>query len=199
MPNNRLDTSLFDRAAKFAVDSHAGTERRGKGFPYAIHVMEAAQIVSTITSDPELLAAALLHDTVEDTDVTIEQIRGQFGERVASLVQSETSETVGEDGKELSWRERKQNGIDHINNSSFDAKIVSLGDKLSNIRAIAGDYAVIGDEIWKRFHAPEGKKDIAWYYSGLVKALSPLAHTQAYMEFENRVKTVFATEGEDTK
>ena len=61
MPNNPLDTSLLDRAIIFAVKAHAGTERRGKGFPYIVHPMEAMEIVSTITSDQELLAAAVLH------------------------------------------------------------------------------------------------------------------------------------------
>ena len=75
MSNNPLDTSFVDKAIIFAVNAHAGTERRGKGFPYIIHPLEAVSIVATITSDPELLAAAALHDTVEDTDVTVDQIR----------------------------------------------------------------------------------------------------------------------------
>lgn len=197
MPNNSLDTSLFDRAVKFAVDAHAGTERRGKGFPYIIHPMEAAQIVSTMTSDQELLAAAVLHDTVEDTSVTNEMIRERFGERIASLVRAETSPSTEDTGKRFSWRERKQNGMNLIKNSSFDSKIVSLGDKLSNIRAIERDYAVIGDELWKRFHAPDGKKDVAWYYNGLVEILSPLADTAAYEEFRKCVKKIF--ENDDKK
>ena len=69
MANKPLDTELLDRAIIFAVKAHAGTERRGKGFPYIVHPMEAVEIVATITPDQELLAAAALHDTVEDTDV----------------------------------------------------------------------------------------------------------------------------------
>ena len=74
MANQPLDTSLFDRAVNFAVKAHSGTERRGKGFPYIIHLMEAVEIVSTITPDQELLAAAMLHDTVEDTPVTVDHL-----------------------------------------------------------------------------------------------------------------------------
>ena len=87
MANKPLDTTLLDRAIVFAVRAHAGTERRGKGFPYIVHPMEAVEIVATMTNDQELLAAAVLHDTVEDTDTTIEQIRAEFGHRVASLLQ----------------------------------------------------------------------------------------------------------------
>ena len=75
MANNPLNTELLDRAIMFAVKAHAGTERRGKGFPYIIHPLEAVEIVATITPDQEILAAAALHDTVEDTDVTIGDIR----------------------------------------------------------------------------------------------------------------------------
>ena len=90
MANKPLDTTLLDRAIVFAVHAHAGTERRGKGFPYIVHPMEAVEIVATMTRDQELLAAAALHDTVEDTDVTVEQIRTEFGDRIASLVASES-------------------------------------------------------------------------------------------------------------
>ena len=62
MKNKLLDTNLLDRAIEFAVHAHAGIERRGKGFPYIVHPMEAVEIVATMTSDQELLAAAVLQD-----------------------------------------------------------------------------------------------------------------------------------------
>ena len=86
MANKPLETRLLDRAVVFAVRAHAGTERRGKGFPYIVHPLEAVGIVATMTSDQELLSAAVLHDTVEDTDITLEQIRAEFGNRIASLL-----------------------------------------------------------------------------------------------------------------
>ena len=75
MANKPLNTAILDRAIIFAVKAHTGTERRGKGYPYIIHPMEAVEIVATMTKDQELLAAAILHDTVEDTNVTVDQIR----------------------------------------------------------------------------------------------------------------------------
>ena len=177
--NNPLDTQLFDKALKFATDAHSGTERRGKNFPYIIHPMEAATIVATITTDPELLAAAVLHDTVEDTDVTIEDIRNEFGERVATLVEHETAKLP----HGTPWRTRKKSQADLIASAPRDSKIVALGDKLSNLRAIAIDYEQIGDELWSRFNAPNGKEDIAWYYHTLGNALSDLAGTDPYEEY----------------
>lgn len=190
MANKHLDTSLFDRAAIFAVKAHAGTERRGKGFPYIIHPMEAAGIVATMTSDQELLAAAVLHDVVEDTDVTVEELRSEFGPRIARLVASESD--VFEEGvsEEDSWRSRKQAAIDRLAGASHDAKIVALGDKLSNMRAIARDYAVMGDAFWNIFHAKD-PADHEWHYRGLADSLRDLSDTFAFKEFESLINQVW--------
>jgi myo-inositol-1(or 4)-monophosphatase len=190
MANKPLDTQLLDRAIVFAVRAHAGTERRGKGFPYIVHPMEAVEIVATMTNDQELLAAAALHDTVEDTDVTTEQIRAEFGERIASLVASESDVVIDGSSLEQSWHARKQAAIDRLARASHDAKIVALGDKLSNMRAIARDYARQGDELWKLFHAKD-RKEHEWHYRGLAASLRELQDTFAYKEFEQLINQVF--------
>ena len=190
MANKPLETTLLDRAIVFAVRAHAGTERRGKGFPYIVHPMEAVEIVATITRDQELLAAAVLHDTVEDTDVTIEQIRTEFGERVASFVAAESDEPHQRPDSVENWRARKQAAINRIACASLDAKIVALGDKLSNMRAIARDYAQQGDALWDLFHSKD-PKDHEWHYRGLAESLSELRDTFAYQEFEQLINQVF--------
>lgn len=191
MTNNPLDTSLLDRAIVFAVKAHAGTERRGKGFPYIVHPLEAMEIVSTITPDQVLLAAAVLHDTVEDTEVTEEQIRKEFGDRVASIVASE-SDTFEEGVKEEdSWHVRKQAAIERLASASMDAKIVALGDKLSNMRAIARDYSKVGDRLWDLFHVKD-PKDHEWHYRGLADSLKELSGTGAYEEFISLIDEVFS-------
>ena len=190
MANKPLVTALLDRAIVFAVRAHAGIERRGKGFPYIVHPMEAVEIVATITPDQELLAAAVLHDTVEDTDVTIEQIRAEFGDRVAALVASESEDKDSGVSKEESWHARKQAAIDRLASASLDSKIVALGDKLSNMRAIARDYAVQGDKLWNLFNTKDPKEH-EWHYRELANALSDLKDTFAYKEFEQLVNQVF--------
>ena len=191
MANRPLDTTLLDRALVFAVRAHAGTERRGKGFPYIVHPLEAVEIVATRTSDQELLAAAALHDTVEDTDVTIEQIRTEFGERVASFVAAESDEPHQRRDSVENWRARKQAAIDRIACASRDAKMVALGDKLSNMRAIARDYAIQGDSLWNLFHEKR-RSEHAWHYRGLADALRELQDTFAFQEFEQLINQVFA-------
>ena len=191
MANKPLDTELLDRAIIFAVKAHAGTERRGKGFPYIVHPMEAMEIVATITPDQELLAAAALHDVVEDTPVTADEIRAEFGDRIAALVVAESD--VFEEGvsEEDSWHARKQAAIDRLARAPHDAKIVAMGDKLSNMRAIARDYAMKGDALWNIFHAKD-PKDHEWHYRGRAASRSELKDTFAYQEFIALIDQVFA-------
>ena len=190
MANRYLDTDLLDRAIVFAVRAHHNTERRGKGFPYIVHPMEAVEIVATITADQELLAAAALHDTIEDTDVTIAELRDAFGERIARLVYEESDRQDGRSESE-SWVDRKQAAIDRLAAASHDAKIVAMGDKLSNMRAIARDYATCGDELWKIFHVTD-KALHEWHYRGLANSLSELRDTFAYQEFVRLIDDVFS-------
>jgi len=194
MANKALDTQLVDRAILFATNAHAGTERRGKGFPYIVHPLEAMSIVATITKDPELLAAAVLHDTVEDTSVTIEDIRREFGDRVAGLVEAESDSFLKGVSEEDSWHDRKQSAITRLANAPYDAKVVAIGDKLSNLRAIWRDYFEKGDELWKIFHAKD-RADHEWHYRGLMYAMRELAGTYAYSEYCMLIYDIFGEEG----
>ncbi len=191
MHNRPLDTELLDRALVFAVQAHAGTERRGKGFPYIIHPLEAVTIVASMTDDQELLAAAALHDTVEDTDVTLERIRTEFGDRVAALVEEESDVFVEGISEADSWLVRKKTAIERLAKASREAKIVALGDKLSNMRAISRDYALQGESFWGLFHVKD-RKSHEWRYRALVEALRELDGTFAFQEFERLVNQVFA-------
>ena len=194
MGNKYIDTDLLDRAIIFAVKAHHNTERRGKGFPYIVHPMEAVEIVATITPDQELLAAAALHDTVEDTDVTVEDIRREFGDRIADLVHAESDQIDGVlfngENETETWHARKQAAIDRLRRAPHDAKIVALGDKLSNMRAIYRDYMVKGDALWSIFHVTD-KASHEWHYRGLADALSELNDTFAYQELVTLIDKVF--------
>ena len=186
-----IDTSLLDRAITFAVKAHQGMERKGKGFPYIVHPMEAVCIVATMTNDQELLAAAALHDVIEDTDTTADDLKKEFGERVAMLVEAESDDKTG-GSKAETWHQRKQDTLDRLRNADLDIKIVALGDKLSNMRAIAHDYAVLGDELWNRFTVKDPAEH-AWRYHALTEALNDLSDTDAYKEFHTLVNKTFGT------
>ena len=190
MSNAALDTTLLDRAILFAVKAHAGTERRGKGFPYIVHPMEAVAIAATITPDQEILAAAVLHDVVEDTGISADEIRREFGDRVADLVVAESDVFIEGVSEEDSWHTRKQAAIDRLREAPADAKIVAIGDKLSNMRAIARDYAEKGDALWNIFHTKDPAEH-QWHYRGLADSLKELDGTAAYKEFTQLIDQVF--------
>ncbi len=152
--------------------------------------MEAAAIVATITPDPEILAAAILHDVIEDTDRTVEDLRREFGDRIAVMVAAESDDPMAHLSEEASWHARKQAAIDRLARAPHDSKIVALGDKLSNMRAIARDYEEIGDAIWNLFHTKD-KKEHEWHYRGLAGSLSELSGTAAYREFSDLIDQVF--------
>jgi myo-inositol-1(or 4)-monophosphatase len=152
--------------------------------------MEAVAIVSTMTADQELLAAAALHDTVEDTDVTVDQLRAEFGDRIARLVADESDEFEAGVSEEDSWHARKRAAIERLARASREAKMVALGDKLSNMRAIARDYAVQGDAFWQLFHVTD-RSAHEWHYRGLADALRELSDTFAFQEFEQLINQVF--------
>lgn len=184
-----MTPSIVDRAIVFATEAHAGAFRKGKNIPYIVHTLEAMAIVSSISDDPEILAAAALHDVVEDTDVSLDQLRELFGNRVADLVGADTHRDIDS----TSWRERRQATMDRLFKGCHDARIVALGDKLSNLRAFAADIANGETHLWDRFHA-NGRADIEWYYRSLAHTFADLADSAPYAEFVRLLDIVFPPE-----
>lgn len=162
-----IDTRLIDRAIRYATEAHEGVNRKGSTLPYILHPLEAMTIVGTMTSDQELMAAALLHDVVEDAGVTIEDISREFGPRVAELVEAETDIEVPGMSHVESWQQRKQATIDRLATASRDTQMVALGDKLSNMRAMARNQREQGDRLWQCFNEKDPARH-AWYYLSLI-------------------------------
>ena len=188
-----IDTQLIDHAILFATKAHEGVVRKGSNLPYIAHPLEAMAIVATMTSDQELLAAAVLHDVLEDTNTTLEDLRHEFGPHVAELVDAETNHEEKGVNHAENWKQRKQATITRLASATREVQIVALGDKLSNIRAMARHLQQHGNLFWQRFNLKDPSCH-AWYYKQLVKSLSPLKDTDAYKEFANLVKQVFPSD-----
>ena len=122
-------TNLVDRALKFATIAHADQKRKYTGKPYIVHPIEVMQIVSTVEHDEAMLAAALLHDVVEDTDIDIDTIKMVFGEDVSNLVDELTDVSKPEDGNRQT---RKAMDRDHTAMASARAQTIKLADLISN-------------------------------------------------------------------
>ena len=129
-----MSNQLILKAAHFAAKKHRDQRRKDEdASPYINHPISVAKIISEIgnVEDSEVLAAAFLHDTLEDTETTAEELIDNFGQRVCSLVQEVT------DDKTLPRLQRKQRQIDHANEISEGAVLIKLGDKISNVTDIA--------------------------------------------------------------
>ena len=131
-----------------------------------------------------MIAAAVLHDTIEDAGVTFEEIEKEFGPRVAALVAGETED------KSKSWKERKQATIDHLRRAGRDEKILALGDKLSNLRNTARDYLLDGDAVFERFNMKE-KRWQGWYYISMAESFRELDDFPEYHEYIRLCQMVF--------
>ena len=186
-----MSEDIFNRAIVFAVEKHAGALRKGTGLPYIIHPMEAAAIVATMTEEREVLAAAVLHDVMEDAGVDRKELAERFGERVAGLV---ASESPGE-----TWHVRKEEGIAHLRQSRDPAvKMIALGDKLSNLRSMVRDEAELGPAFWQRFNQKD-KAQHAWYYRSVAQALEELSSTAAWKEYNQLLTALFGDGPEEAE
>jgi myo-inositol-1(or 4)-monophosphatase len=185
---------LVSEAVAFAVKAHDGMRRKKSATPYILHPMEAAVIVGTMTVDQDIIAAAVLHDVVEDAGVTIEEIGDKFGARVMELVASETENKREELPPEETWRIRKEESIEKLRTTNdIEVLMLWIGDKLSNIRAIYRDYIVEGDALWNKFHQSDVSVQ-AWYYRSIMKYTERLSDTIAWIEYKTLVEKIFGTE-----
>ena len=148
--------------------------------------METAVIISLMTEDEDLVVAALLHDVIEDTDVTPEELEERFGRRVTELVLEETEDKSG------SWFERKSATVEHLKHATLENKMLTLADKLSNLRSTARDYMMVGEDIWQRFNEKDKSKH-KWYYGSIMRELEELLEYPAYQEYVLLFHKVFGT------
>lgn len=185
-----INTDLLDRAIRFATEAHKGMVRKGGRIPYILHPLETAAIVATMTDDIEVISAAVLHDTVEDNkNISLDEIGERFGFRIRKLVAAESEEK--EEDEIGSWVRRKKATVEYLKqDATEEEKIIALGDKLSNIRAMHRDQEIIGDGLWERFNQKD-KDQHGWYYQAVAEALASLSEYSAYGEYCDLVKRVF--------
>lgn len=180
--NRRLDTAII-----YAVEHHAGQFRKGSVRSYITHPLEVLQILKSMRADTNLMIAGVLHDTIEDTEATEEEIRELFGDDVANLV------TAHSEDKSKSWQERKSHAIEELVTADKRLKMLIMADKVSNFRDMVLDYSQIGDELWNRFNAPFDKQ--AWFFRGIVDALHDMQDypecAAVYFEIVELYKSLF--------
>lgn len=154
---------MLNKAIIFATKAHKEQLRKVNHSPFIIHPLSVGCMLSDAGEGIDVAVAGILHDTVEDTDVTIEQIREEFGEDVAKIVDGCS------ENKKLSWRERKRETMEILETSSREVCVVTCADKLHNLMVSVEGIEKEG----KNFFAPfnKGYDDQKWYYESIKNIL----------------------------
>jgi len=180
---------LIDLAIVTAARAHKNQIRKGSGIPYITHPFSVGMLLLREGCPDEVVAAGILHDTVEDTSITLENIRENFGDRVASIVRD-----CSEPDRSLSWEERKRHTIEFLKTAPPEVKLVACADKLHNIRTMVREYEDMGNRLWERFK--RGRSSQAWYYRGLVESLCTESHNPGheilFQQFREEVEKLFS-------
>ena len=180
----------FENALIYAINAHSGQVRKNAGTPYILHPLEAAAVAAMLTDDEDVLIAILLHDTVEDTDVTYDDIKREFGQRIADFVAGETEDKREGTPKNESWYIRKVESLEHLKNACREVKIMWLADKVSNMRSFCNQYRKEGSAMWRHYNQHDVKLQ-EWYYRTIADYVSEFKGTEAYEEYIMRLDMVF--------
>lgn len=185
-----MNDKILEKAIDFAVKAHSGQFRKD-GTVFILHPLEVAAIAGTMTKNPDVICAAVLHDTVEDTPVTANDIEENFGERIAELVAYETEDKRPHMDASESWKIRKEESLEELKNcGDIEVKILWLSDKLSNMRALARDYEKLKEAVFERFNE-KNPDEHKWYHKTVLDAITELKDTAAYKEYNTLFSQVF--------
>jgi hypothetical protein len=187
----------IQKALTKAYEIHKDQTRKGKkGYPYFVHILDVCKYLMYETKDEDVIVAGILHDTMEDSTYTEEELKKDFGEKVHQLVMFCTEPGNNPDNtpeeQKKSWRKRKEHSIEALKYAREEELLVFLADKLANILSIKEDIIAEGD-IWSRFNA--SKEDILWYYDSInyiivITALRGKRISQVFDELVTSMKNI---------
>jgi (p)ppGpp synthase/HD superfamily hydrolase len=172
-------TDRYVRALEFALRIHHKDVRKGTEIPYVSHLLQVSGLVLEHGGDEDEAIGGLLHDTAEDGEVEglnrheaamhiLSQITQEFGEKVAGIVAENSDGIDLSERKPDDWKQRKEAYVAAISHKSDSALLVSMCDKLHNLRSLLADSRHLGRDHWSRFNA--GRDEALWYYSSLLSA-----------------------------
>ena len=182
-------SELISEAINFATKAHGKQKRKGSDTPYMIHPLRVALTLTELTNDDEIIAAGILHDTLEDTDAKEYGIKSAFGERVLTLVKGASEPNHFDDD----WEDRKWHTIKFLKTAPLDIVQITFVDKLDNLISIRDDLLEIGEDTWGKFH--RGRRKQKWYYENLkevfIKRVSDGLDRNDVREYEEVFDEVF--------
>lgn len=169
-------SSALERGLRRASAWHRHQTRKGSDLPYIQHPFAVAMILDRLGFGEDVVVAGLLHDAVEDTEATLEQISAEFGPSVAELVAWGSEQKLDATGRKRPWEDRKRDHLASLAAAPAEARAVVLADKLHNLLSMRDDLAT-GSDLWGRFNAP--RERIFWYYR---RTAETLAHGDERLE-----------------
>ncbi len=168
------------KAINLASDAHKKQRKKGTDIPYITHPLLVGMILIEKGANEEEIIAGILHDTLEDTELSYKDIEKEFGKKVADIVKA-----CSED-KKLQWEERKKHHIEDARIAPISVKRVMSADKLANLYMIKEDLNKEGEKLWNRFR--KGKEKQKWYYSNMAKSLESNTTDKIVLEITEEMK-----------
>lgn len=178
------------KAYEYAAKAHKGQCRKGTQIPYLTHIITTVGYTMELTDDIEVLQAAILHDTVEDTDVTLDDLKREFGDRVSRLVEAETENKRHGIPASDTWEIRKSEAIEHLKDREADVKMIVLADKTANLESLVKEWRQVGDNVWEKFNQTDKKKQ-EWYFKSIRERLTELSDTSVMKKFNEYIELLF--------
>ena len=184
-----LDKRL-EKAYRYAANAHHGQYRKGTKIPYFTHIITTVNYCMELTDDVEVIQAAILHDTVEDTSVTLQDLQREFGERVARIVEADTEDKRRDKPASETWEIRKRETVSHLADKSYEARLVMLADKTANAESLLREWEQTGDAVWNKFNMRD-KKMQEWYFRSVAGCLAEFSDTSVMKKLLEYIDRLF--------
>ena len=149
--------NLVDKATRYIALKHDGQYRRGLDIPYSTHLYGVARVLKTAKYSDQVVIAGLLHDILEDSDATVQEIEELFGAQILQLVKA-----VSEPDKSIPWKERKQKAIEKVKELNDDEISIAIAEKIQNLNSMAFVINNFGENAW--YGESAKKSDQQWFY-----------------------------------
>jgi len=179
-----MELSLIERALRIAALAHKDQVRKEGDTPYIVHPVMVALDLKTRGFLDEIVAAALVHDVLEDTDFPEDQLESELGSSVMEIVRAVTNDDS------LSWEEKKLRYIETVRSGSEGAKAVATADKIHNAKSLLAAHKQQGEVLWSHFKA--GKEKKIWFERAMLEMLKETWESPLVSEYESLVEEMAA-------
>ena len=188
-----MNMDKVQRALNTAYTIHKNQKRKRSQTPYFVHIIDTAKYLMYETRDEDIISAGLLHDALEDTNYSEEELKKDFGERVYKLVkfctEKENKPNNTDEEQKKTWRMRKEKTIKKIENATEEQALVLCADKTSNLLSMNEDLSS-DEKLWDKFNGT--KKEVQWYYEEIERELEKKIKNnrifKTYKELNKKIK-----------